>query len=78
MVAVGQAMDAGLRNRASIELDMQCRRGLIVKPVVQMDRDTLRKSRTEVTRCVQITGGPAALADEGCRNENDRAVLRLR
>ena len=54
MVAARQAMDASLRNRACVELEMRRWRGFILKPVIEMDGDTFRKARTKVRRELQI------------------------
>ena len=56
MVAARQAMDAGLRNRTCVELDMQRWRDFIVKPVIEMDGHAFRKARTKVRRELQIVG----------------------
>jgi hypothetical protein len=46
VVAARQTMDARLRNRACIEVQMRRWRDFIIKPLRKMDRDILRKART--------------------------------
>lgn len=56
MVAARQAMDASLRNRACVELDMRRWRDFILKPMIEMDGDAFRKARTKVMRELKIVG----------------------
>ena len=50
MIAVGQATDVGLWNRTRIELRMRGRRGFIVEPMVDKDRNVSGRPRAEVGR----------------------------
>src|SRR5262245_66610861 len=72
MVPARQAMDAGARKRARIELGMQRRGGLILQPVVNMDRDVPGKPRGEIGRELEIVARPAAVADERSRDQEER------
>jgi hypothetical protein len=56
MITVGQAMDASLRNRARVALEMRRWRDFIFEPVIEMDGNALRKARAKVRRELQIIG----------------------
>jgi hypothetical protein len=56
MIAARQAMDASLRNRACVELEMRRWRDFIFKPVIEMDGDALRKASTKVRWELHIIG----------------------
>jgi hypothetical protein len=77
MIAVAQAMDAGLWNRTRIELGMRRRRGFIVEPMVDKDGNVSGKPRAEVGRGIHVLTRPAPIADKGCRDQEDRAKLPL-
>ena len=49
-------MDASLRNRACIEIEMRRWGDFIVKPVIEMDGDAFRQARTQVGGELQIIG----------------------
>ena len=56
MIAARQTMDASLRNRARVALEMRRWRDFIFEPVIEMDGNAFRKARAKVGRELQIIG----------------------
>src|SRR5687768_10570519 len=63
VVATGQAMDLGLRNRLSVKVGMWRRHDLVPRSMKQMDRNAGGKPHTEVAFRCDVVARPAAFAD---------------
>src|SRR5258708_31026548 len=76
MIAPWQAMDARLRDRASIEVGVRRRCGCIVEAVIDV-HGTVEPHR-DLTGRLEVVPGPATFTNEWRRHQEERAELPLR
>src|SRR5215218_1756895 len=73
MVAAGQAAEAGVRNRARMELGMRRGDVRVRQAVVEINWHAFGELPADLAPWPPIVGRPAALADERRRDQDDRA-----